>query len=78
MSRDQRKALELAREGDWHGAHAIVQRHDDALSCLIHAWLHRAEGDLGNAGYWYRRAGESLPSLSLDEELDRLFGLLDQ
>ena len=78
MSRDQRKALELAGNGDWHGAHAIVQRHDDVLSCLIHAWLHRAEGDLGNAGYWYRRAGESMPSLSLDEELAQLRQRLDQ
>ncbi|WP_024461644.1 hypothetical protein [Marinimicrobium sp. LS-A18] len=68
----QLKALELAREGDWHGAHDLVQAQDDPLSCLIHGYLHREEGDLGNAGYWYRRAGETLPDNTLDEEWQRL------
>ncbi len=66
------KALTLAREGDWHGAHDLVQLHNDALSCLIHGYLHREEGDLGNAGYWYRRAGETLPENSLEQEWQRL------
>jgi hypothetical protein len=43
--------------GDWNAAHEIAQAHDDAASARVHAWLHRIEGDLGNADYWYRRAG---------------------
>ncbi|MCG6953614.1 MAG: hypothetical protein LJE90_14680 [Betaproteobacteria bacterium] len=49
-------AVRRAREGDWHGAHEIVQRHEgDARADWIHAVLHRIEGDSGNAEYWYRR-----------------------
>jgi hypothetical protein len=43
--------------GDWERAHNIAQDVDDACGAWVHAYLHRKEGDLGNAGYWYRRAG---------------------
>ena len=43
--------------GDWDAAHELAQAQDDAEGAWIHAWLHRIEGDLGNADYWYRRAG---------------------
>jgi hypothetical protein len=43
--------------GDWDAAHAIVQDLEGADAAWAHAWLHRVEGDLANAGYWYRRAG---------------------
>lgn len=57
-SRELARALRLAEQGDWHGAHAIVQRdEDDATSCWLHAVLHRQEGDLANARYWYARSG---------------------
>jgi phosphodiesterase/alkaline phosphatase D-like protein len=50
------RATELALAGDWAGAHAIVQAHeDDATANWIHAVLHKIEGDEGNARYWYRR-----------------------
>lgn len=53
------EAVRRAREGDWHGAHEIVQRHEgDARADWIHAVLHRIEGDLGNAEYWYRRCAK--------------------
>lgn len=53
------EAVRRAREGDWHGAHEIVQRHEgDARADWIHAVLHRIEGDLGNAEYWYRRCAQ--------------------
>jgi hypothetical protein len=42
--------------GDWDAAHELAQAHDDAESAWVHAWLHRIEGDLGNADHWYRRA----------------------
>ena len=55
-------ALRRARKGDWQGAHGIVQRHEgEAHADWIHAVLHRVEGDLGNARYWYRRCGRTLP-----------------
>ncbi len=43
--------------GDWDAAHSLAQADDDATGAWVHAWLHRIEGDLGNADYWYRRAG---------------------
>jgi len=75
MSRDHLEALEQVRAGDWDAAHERVQSGSDPLSCLIHGYLHREEGDLPNAGYWYRRAGESLPDNSLEQEWERLWQL---
>ncbi len=72
-----RQALALIERGDWDAAHRLVQPHGDRLSCLIHAWLHREEGDRGNAAYWYDRAGEPFPDNSLEEELERLRGLIE-
>lgn len=72
MSADYRIALDLARAGEWDRAHEIVQAHDEPLASLIHGYLHRVEGDLGNAAYWYRRAKSSMPDNSLDEEWERL------
>jgi len=46
--------------GDWDAAHELAQAQDDAEGAWVHAWLHRIEGDLGNADYWYRRAGRPL------------------
>ena len=58
------QALRRARAGNWHGAHEIVQQHEgDARADWIHAVLHRIEGDLGNARYWYRRCGQALPDV---------------
>jgi hypothetical protein len=51
-------AIELAIDGNWSGAHAIVQgKEADPTACWIHAVLHKLEGDQSNARYWYRRAG---------------------
>lgn len=69
------RALDLARDGHWDDAHHLVQSASDPLACLIHAWLHRQEGDAGNAGYWYRRAGREVPDNTLGEELARLYRL---
>jgi hypothetical protein len=52
------QAIELAQAGKWDAAHEVVQQYeDDANAAWIHAVLHKIEGDLGNARYWYRRAG---------------------
>lgn len=50
-------AAELALAGKWDAAHQIAQQYeDDATAAWLHAVLHKIEGDLGNARYWYRRA----------------------
>ena len=58
--------------GKWGGAHQIAQDIDDKTGAWIHAYLHRKEGDLANAGYWYRRAGQPIASDSLDGEWTRI------
>ncbi len=63
------EALWHLRKGDWERAHAIAQEHeDDKAYAAIHAHLHRIEGDLSNAGYWYRRAGRRPADAGLEEE----------
>ncbi len=61
-------ALWRAARGDWDGAHAIAQEQDDESGAWVHAYLHRVEGDLGNAGYWYRRARKPPASGDLEAE----------
>ena len=78
MTCDHLHALDLAREGKWDDAHCLVQEYSDARSCLIHGYLHRIEGDLSNAGYWYRRAGEVMPDNTVQEEAKRLQEILAQ
>jgi hypothetical protein len=51
------KALWWAGKDDWDQAHRIVMDEADADCAWVHAYLHRVEGDLGNASYWYRQAG---------------------
>ena len=62
------KALWHYRKGNWGKAHQIVQNLNDDHANLIHAFLHRDEGDLWNADYWYRRVNRSRPGTTLDEE----------
>lgn len=50
------RALWHGLRGDWVAAHELAQAQDDAEGAWVHAWLHRVEGDLGNADYWYQRA----------------------
>jgi hypothetical protein len=54
--------------GDWRTAHAVAQDIDDANGAWVHAYLHRKEGDLGNASYWYRRAARPVAAGPLDDE----------
>jgi hypothetical protein len=65
-------ALWYAGKGDWDKAHQIVQDMDDKPSARIHAFLHRKEGDLSNARYWYEIAGASMPTIGLDAEWEEL------
>ncbi|MEJ2374475.1 MAG: hypothetical protein P8Y53_09385 [Pseudolabrys sp.] len=61
-------ALWWAKKGDWDKAHVIVQDEPGADAAWVHAFLHRVEGDLGNAGYWYRQAGKPAARGDLDAE----------
>lgn len=70
-------ALWHAARGEWEMAHRIVQqREGDPRHDWVHAHLHRVEGDLGNAGYWYRRAGRALPQGDLAAERDAIVAAL--
>jgi hypothetical protein len=70
------QALWWAAKGDWNKAHNIVQDEDTQDAAWVHAYLHRVEGDLGNAGYWYRRAGKPTATDTLDAEWERIVAAL--
>jgi hypothetical protein len=55
-------------KGDWTRAHESAQQEEGPEGSWVHAYLHRKEGDNGNAAYWYRRAGKQVCRESLDEE----------
>ena len=55
-------------KGDWKKAHESAQQDEGPAGSWVHAYLHRKEGDVSNAGYWYRRAGKTPAQSSLDHE----------
>lgn len=73
MADEHKRVLDLIKQNQWEEAHISVQKMSGALASEIHGYLHRIEGDFGNAGYWYSRAGMELPSNTLDEEFVRLY-----
>ena len=75
MAQIHQQAIAYIRDNDWQQAHELIQTSNDPLACLIHGFLHRQEGDLSNASYWYQRAGETLAETPLDTELERLEAL---
>lgn len=66
------KALWFDAKGAWEKAHELVQDEPGKNAALIHAYLHRREGDIWNADYWYRKAGTKRPDASLEEEWQAL------
>lgn len=66
------RALWHEGRGDWHRAHDLLQSDEDGDGAWVHAYLHRKEGDLANAGYWYRRAGRPTATGSLEGEWDAI------
>jgi hypothetical protein len=50
------QGLWWARKGDWDNAHSVVMDEHSPDAAWVHAYLHRIEGDDGNASYWYRQA----------------------
>jgi hypothetical protein len=62
------QALWHDAHGDWEAAHESAQGDETAEAAWVHAYLHRREGDLGNAAYWYRRAGRPMPKGDVKSE----------
>lgn len=62
------QALWYDADGDWKKAHSLVDNLEGSTAAAIHAYLHRVEGDSGNANYWYKRANKQMPDTSLKEE----------
>jgi hypothetical protein len=69
-------ALWWAGKGDWNKAHEIVQDESGADAAWVHAYLHRVEGDLGNAGYWYRQASKPVATIPLETEWEEIASAL--
>src|SRR5258706_12186719 len=71
-------ALWWMAKSDWERAHNLVNDLEGCDAAWVYAHLHRVEGDLGNAGYWYRRAGKTPPSAALEAERDAIIHALLQ
>ena len=69
-------ALWWSAKGRWDEAHKLVQDEPTANAAWVHAYLHRVEGDLGNASYWYREAGQPVAGDSLGAEWKRIVSAL--
>jgi hypothetical protein len=72
------KAMWYDIQGEWECAHDIAQDIHSAEGSWIHAYLHRKEGDLPNARYWYRQAGKNEFHGSLQEEQEYIVRVLLQ
>ncbi|MES2455844.1 MAG: hypothetical protein V4594_09900 [Bacteroidota bacterium] len=71
----QSKSLWYDGKGDWKKAHDLIDQLNDKHSAHIHAYLHRKEGDIWNADYWYTRAGQKRPNLTPEQEWEQLVTL---
>jgi len=71
------QALWWDGKGNWQKAHDIIEDLDNDTAAWVHAYLHRKEGDNGNARYWYARAGRKLPEIPLKEEWEILVKALN-
>lgn len=66
------KAMWYDAKDNWKKAHDLIQNISDKNASRIHAYLHRKEGDIWNADYWYAKAGKKRPSVSLSEEWEQI------
>ena len=74
--RPEAAALWWLLKGDWERAHRLVQRLESVEAARLHAHLHRIEGNLWNADWWYRRAGIAPVREPLEREREALLALL--
>lgn len=63
-------------KGNWKQAHESAQQDGSPAGSWVHAYLHRKEGDLSNAEYWYRRAGKPPARTALEQEWAEIAGRL--
>jgi hypothetical protein len=61
-------ALWWAGNEQWDKAHALAQSDSGGDGAWVHAYLHRVEGDLDNARYWYRAARRPVSQTPLEAE----------
>jgi hypothetical protein len=73
---DALRALWYEASGNWEFAHELAQAQDDPRGAWVHAYLHRKEGDMANARYWYGRAGQPDATMSLDAEWEAIVTIL--
>lgn len=66
------QALWWDAKGEWTRAHACVQADSGSVAAAVHAYLHRKEPDLANAGHWYSRAGRAAATGALEQEWEAL------
>ncbi len=71
------QALIEDQKGNWEQAHDLIQDLTSPEAAWIHAFLHRKEGDVSNARYWYHRANKPFPTVSLSEEWETIYQTLD-
>ena len=69
-------ALWWDAKGDWTQAHGMVDELETSEGMAVHAYMHRKEGSLSNADYWYARAGRKHHRSNLDEEWNALVSSL--
>ena len=70
------RALWFAAKGDWDKAHTLVMDATGEDAAWVHAYLHRVEGDLDNARYWYRQAKRPAATGALEAEWDAIVAAL--
>jgi hypothetical protein len=70
------QALWFDAKGNWDKAHQLAQEDETSEGSWIHAYLHRKEGDQGNASYWYHRAKKPVCTNSLSEEWEEIAAVL--
>lgn len=68
----QQRALWHIHHNEWEEAHNLIQDLDDSLSCIIHAYIHKVEGDEWNAKYWYAKGGRRSNTMGKEEEFSFL------
>jgi hypothetical protein len=66
------QGLWLVANGDWGAAHNLVQDDPSDEAAWVHAHLHRIEGDIGNAGYWYNRSGRPPTNVPFEKERESI------
>jgi hypothetical protein len=70
------QSLWWMEKGDWNRGHGLIDDAEGIDECWVHAHLHRVEGDLANAGYWYRRAQKPVSTSALEAERAEIIAAL--